>query len=115
MYLVLDNAAYHKPRDETWIENSKARNKYDLAHQLMDLGMTEVITASGNVVQSHRFESKVSEGGPLKDDLIRATTMSIPIIIVQSSSSCSTIRVTLSSTLLPSAPKCNRSNYSGRK
>jgi Winged helix-turn helix len=75
MYLVLDNAVYHKPRDETWIENSKAMNKHDLAHQLMDLGVTELITACGNVVSSYRFESKVSEGGPLKDDLIAATQL----------------------------------------
>jgi hypothetical protein len=74
MYLVLDNAAYHKPRDETWIENSKTMNKHDLAHQLMDLGVTELITATGKVVPSHLFESKLSEGGPLKDDLILATT-----------------------------------------
>jgi hypothetical protein len=30
--------------------------------------------ARTNVVPSHRFESKVSEGGPFKDDLILATT-----------------------------------------
>jgi DDE superfamily endonuclease len=32
MVLVLDNASYHKPRDETWISSSKAKNKHELVH-----------------------------------------------------------------------------------
>ena len=77
MYLVLDNAAYHKPRDETWIDNSKAMNKHDLAHQLLDLGVTRLITIgdSSRVVPSHLFEAKKSAGGPSKDDLIAATQL----------------------------------------
>ena len=44
MYLVLDNANYHKPRDDTWISCSKALNKHELAHQLLDLGVTQLTT-----------------------------------------------------------------------
>ena len=77
MYLVLDNAAYHKPRDETWIDSSKAMNKHDLAHQLLDLGVTQLTTIgdSSRVVPSHLFEAKKSAGGPSKDDLITATQL----------------------------------------
>lgn len=44
MYLVLDNAAYHKPRDETWISAAKSQSKHELAHQLQDLGVTQLDT-----------------------------------------------------------------------
>jgi len=74
MYLVLDNAGYHKPRDESWISASKAMNKHELAHQLLDLGVAQLTTvgASPRVVPAHRFQAAVSEGGPSKDDLLAA-------------------------------------------
>jgi transposase len=74
MYLVLDNATYHAPRDETWISTSKAQNKHNLAHQLLDLEVTELTTVddSHRVVPAHLFEAKRSEGGPSKDDLLAA-------------------------------------------
>lgn len=74
MYLVLDNAGYHKPRDETWISNSKAQNKHQLAHQLMDLGVEQLTTigASPRLVPSHLFEASIGAGGPSKEDLIAA-------------------------------------------
>jgi transposase len=70
MYLVMDNAAYHKPRDESWISASQAKNKHELAHQLLDLGVEELTTSRGIVVPSHRFEADLSAGGPSKEDLI---------------------------------------------
>jgi hypothetical protein len=75
MILVLDNASYHKPRDETWISDSQAQNKHELAHQLLDLGVTELITINEQhrVVPAHLFEAAVGAGGPSKDDLIAAT------------------------------------------
>jgi len=74
MYLVLDNATYHAPRDETWISASKQKSKHELAHQLLDLEVTQLTTvdASHRVVPSHLFEAKRSEGGPSKDDLLAA-------------------------------------------
>ena len=72
MYLVLDNAAYHKPRDESWVSASKAMNKHELAHQLLDLGVQQLTTSHGTVVPSHRFEADIGAGGPSKDDLIAA-------------------------------------------
>ena len=74
MFLVLDNAAYHKPRDESWVSNSKAQNKHELAHLLMDLGVQELTTVgpSPRRVPAHLFEAKVSAGGPSKDDLLAA-------------------------------------------
>jgi transposase len=76
MYLVLDNAAYHKPRDESWISASQAMNKHELVHQLLDLGVTQLTTIGERpcIVPAHRFEAKIGEGGPSKDDLIAATT-----------------------------------------
>ncbi len=74
MYIVLDNAAYHKPRDESWISASKAMNKHDLAHQLLDLGVTQ-LTSVGDaprVIPAHRFEAPIGASGPSKDDLIAA-------------------------------------------
>ena len=74
MYLVLDNAGYHKPRDETWISASRAMNKHDLAHQLLDLGVEQLTTVGDTprTVPAHRFEAAVSAGGPSKDDLLTA-------------------------------------------
>jgi len=74
MYLVLDNASYHKPRDETWISASKAQNKHELVHQLLDLGVSQLTTISDSprVIPAHRFSAAVSDGGPSKDDLLAA-------------------------------------------
>jgi transposase len=74
MHLVLDNASYHKPRDESWVSRSKAKNKHELAHTLLDLGVTELITVgdSPRIVPAHRFEAAVSAGGPSKEDLLAA-------------------------------------------
>jgi len=74
MHLVLDNAGYHKPRDETWISASKAMNKHDLAHQLLDLGVEQLTTVGDRprIVPAHRFEAGIGEGGPSKDDLLAA-------------------------------------------
>jgi hypothetical protein len=72
MYLVLDNATYHKPRDESWVSSSQAQNKHELAHQLMDLGVESLTTESGHTVPAHLFGAKKSEGGPTKAQLIAA-------------------------------------------
>ena len=74
MFLVLDNAGYHKPRDETWISCSKALNKHELAHQLLDLGVTQLATVgdSPRTVHAHQFALPRGEGGPSKDDLLTA-------------------------------------------
>jgi hypothetical protein len=74
MYLVLDNARYHAPRDETWVSCSAAQNKHELAHLLLDLGVPELITCSHppRTVPAERFASKVSEGGPSKKDMVAA-------------------------------------------
>lgn len=76
MYLVLDNASYHKPRDESWVSASKAQSKHELAHQLLDLGVSQLTTvgAQPRVVPAHRFEAAVSDGGPSKEDLLAAVT-----------------------------------------
>jgi len=74
MYLVLDNASYHTPRDESWVSNSKAQNKHELAHLLIDLGVSQLTTTGSNprIIPAHLYEAKVSEGGPSKDDLLAA-------------------------------------------
>jgi len=74
MYLVLDNASYHTPRDESWVSNSKAQNKHELAHLLIDLGVSQLTTTDSNhrIIPAHFYEAKVSEGGPSKDDLLAA-------------------------------------------
>jgi len=74
MVLVLDNASYHKPRDESWISAARSQNKHELAHQLMDLGVEQLTTvgASPRVVPTHRFEAAVGAGGPTKEDLLAA-------------------------------------------
>lgn len=75
MILVLDNASYHKPRDETWISDSKAQSKHELAHQLIDLGVTELVTVDDQhrVVPAHLFAAPAGAGGPSKEDLVAAT------------------------------------------
>ena len=74
MILVLDNASYHKHRDETWISDSKAMNKHELAHQLLDLGVEQLTTVckSPHIIPAHLFAAEPSAGGPSKDDLIAA-------------------------------------------
>jgi hypothetical protein len=74
MYLVLDNAAYHKARDETWISTASSQSKHELAHTLIDLGVAQLTTISDNptIIQSHKFLSPITEGGPTKEDLIAA-------------------------------------------
>ena len=74
MFLVLDNASYHKPRDDSWISASKAMNKHELVHQLLDMGVSELTTVgkSPHIVPSHRFEAELGAGGPSKDDLLAA-------------------------------------------
>jgi len=72
MILILDNAAYHKTRDETWITAATSQTKHELAHQLIDLGVTQLTRTNGKVVPSHGFEASISNGGPSKEDLIAA-------------------------------------------
>jgi hypothetical protein len=74
MFLVMDNAGYHKPRDESWVSSSKAQNKHALAHLLLDLGVSQLTTTGAHprTVPSHRFEASIGEGGPSKDDLLAA-------------------------------------------
>ena len=68
------DASYHAPRDETWVSASKAKNKHELAHQLLDLEVAQLTTvdASHRVVPSHLFAAKRNEGGPGKEDLLAA-------------------------------------------
>jgi transposase len=74
MVLVLDNASYHKPRDESWVSSSKAQSKHELVHQMLDLGVSQLtaISDSRRVIPAHRFSAAVSDGGPSKDDLLTA-------------------------------------------
>jgi len=73
MFLVLDNASYHRPRDESWISASKAKSKHDLAHLLIDLGVSQLTTAKDQrIITAERFATKVSDGGPSKEDLLGA-------------------------------------------
>jgi len=74
MFLVLDNASYHKPRDESWVSSSKAQSKHDLAHLLLDLGVSQLTTtcAHPRIVPAHRFTASMADGGPSKDDLLAA-------------------------------------------
>ena len=75
MFLVMDNAGYHKPRDESWVSSSKAQNKHTLAHLLFDLGVSQLTTTKdvhARTVLAHRFEASIGEGGPSKDDLLAA-------------------------------------------
>lgn len=74
MFLVLDNASYHKARDETWISASKSLNKHELAHQLMDLGVMSIATVNAphRIIDALKYEANVSDGGASKDDLLAA-------------------------------------------
>jgi len=74
MFLVMDNAGYHKPRDESWVSSSKAQNKHSLAHLLLDLGVSQLTTTGAypRTVPAHRFEASIGDGGPSKDDLLAA-------------------------------------------
>lgn len=74
MYLILDNAAYHKSRDETWISAAKSKSKHELAHQLLDLQVTHLTTVSDptRIIPSHLFSASTADGGPTKDDLVAA-------------------------------------------
>ena len=74
MFLVMDNAGYHRPRDESWVSSSKAQNKHALAHLLLDLGVSQLTTsgAQPRTVPAHRFEASIGEGGPSKEDLLAA-------------------------------------------
>ena len=72
MVLVMDNAGYHKARDETWISTVKSQSRHDLAHTLLDLGVTELTdAATGAVYPAHRFASNRGTG-PSKDALLAA-------------------------------------------
>ena len=73
-YIVLDNASYHKPRDESWVSNTRSQSKHDLVHKLLDLGVTELTTVNAphHVIPAHKFEALASAGGPSKDDLLAA-------------------------------------------
>jgi len=61
MFLVMDNAGYHKPRDESWVSSSKAQNKHALAHLLLDLGVSQLTTTGAHprIVPAHRFETSI--------------------------------------------------------
>jgi len=74
MILVMDNAAYHKARDESWVSSSKSQSKHELAHLLIDLGVSQLITTGPHprTVPAHHFEASIGEGGPSKDDLLVA-------------------------------------------
>jgi DDE superfamily endonuclease len=74
MYLVLDNASYHKARDETWVSCSASKTKHELAHQLLDLGVEQLTTldVTPRVIPAHKFGATPSQGGPKKADLIAA-------------------------------------------
>jgi transposase len=73
MFLVMDNASYHKPRDDTWISDSQAQNKHDLAHTLIDLGVESLVRSrDGRRVPSHLFDATVGQGGASKQDLVAA-------------------------------------------
>jgi transposase len=74
MFLVMDNAGYHRPRDESWVSSSKAQNKHALAHLLLDLGVSQITTTGAHprTVPAHRFKASIGEGGPSKDDLLAA-------------------------------------------
>jgi hypothetical protein len=74
MFLVLDNAPYHRVQSELWVKANNSMNKHDLAHELMDLGVERLTTIGPHprVVESHKFELKVGDGGCSKEDLIAA-------------------------------------------
>ena len=73
MILVMDNASYHKARDETWVSAGASQSKTQLADRLIALEvekLTTVRSAGGSrVVPSYLFHSSIGEGGPSKEDL----------------------------------------------
>lgn len=79
MILVLDNASYHKARDETWVSAAASQSKEQLADRLFALEVTELTTvppaeasaagAAARVIPAQLFHSKKGEGGPSKQDL----------------------------------------------
>jgi len=71
MYLVIDNAPYHKPRDESWVTAS-AKSKLELAHTLLDLGVESLTTNAGQIIPSNNFFTSASIGGPKHEDLVTA-------------------------------------------
>jgi hypothetical protein len=80
MILVLDNASYHKPRDDTWVSNSKSQSKYELAHTLIDMGVTSLTTMHTpgkpqRVIPLHKFAAATIDGGPSKVDLLAAVQL----------------------------------------
>ena len=74
MWLIMDNASYHKPRDETWISTSKGLNKATLADELIGRGVTSLMTigASPHLVPAELFTASTGNGGCTKADLIAA-------------------------------------------
>jgi hypothetical protein len=79
MILVLDNASYHRPRDESWVSNSKSQSKHEVVHKLLDLGVPSLTTVPApgkpqNVIPAHKFAAAVGAGGPSKEDLIAAVS-----------------------------------------
>jgi hypothetical protein len=68
MILVMDSAAYHKARDESWVSGSKSQSKHELAHLLLDLGVSQLTTTNAypRTVPAHRFEASIGEGGLLQ-------------------------------------------------
>ena len=44
MILVMDNAAYHKARDETWVSTNKSQTKDTLADTLINHGVNSITT-----------------------------------------------------------------------
>ena len=57
MILVMDNASYHKGRDESWVSCSKAQTKAELADTLIGHDVRELTTADGRKVASHLFNT----------------------------------------------------------
>lgn len=65
MILVMDNASYHKARDESWVSSSKQQTKAELADILIGQDVTHLLTKDGRRVESHLFNSSHCT----KDDL----------------------------------------------
>jgi len=55
MILVMDNAAYHKARDETWVSTNKSQTKDTLADTLINHGVNSITTGKGTKLPSHLF------------------------------------------------------------
>lgn len=74
MYLVLDNASYHKVRGPNWVSAVKSQGKQELASQLLELGVERITTVDAkkreHVWESHQF---FLTPGPTIEDLIDAT------------------------------------------